>query len=126
MTLSRAWRFSTLTAWKARASLPNEAGRLRANTFGPGRVILREEPEAVIVPSEAVHWEGDCFVVFVRDKNYLAEGAPKVFHVRTVRVGMKDADTTEIIAGVLPGELVATRGSGALRAELLKDNLGEG
>src|SRR5439155_5796159 len=46
---------------KARASLPNEAGRLRANTFGPGRVILREEPEAVVVPSEAVHWEGDCF-----------------------------------------------------------------
>jgi cobalt-zinc-cadmium efflux system membrane fusion protein len=37
-----------------------------------------------------------------------------------------DAHTTEIIAGVLPGELVATRGSGALRAELLKDNTGEG
>jgi cobalt-zinc-cadmium efflux system membrane fusion protein len=111
---------------KVRAVLPNDEGRLRANTFGQGRVVLREEPEAVVVPTEAVHWEGDCFVVFVRDKNYLAEGAPKVFHVRTVRIGMKDADTTEIIAGLLPGELVATRGSGALLAELLKDNLGEG
>jgi cobalt-zinc-cadmium efflux system membrane fusion protein len=111
---------------KARAVLPNDAGRLRANTFGRGRVILRDEPEAVVVPSEAVHWEGDCFVVFVRDRNYLAEGAPKVFHVRTVRVGVKGADSTEIIAGVLPGELVATRGSGALQAELLKDNTGEG
>jgi cobalt-zinc-cadmium efflux system membrane fusion protein len=72
------------------------------------------------VPSAAVHWEGDCFVVFVRDKNYLADGAPKVFHVRTVRLGVRDAKTTEIIAGVLPGEFVATRGSGLLLSELRK------
>ena len=30
------------------------------------------------------------------------------------------------IAGVLPGEVVATKGSDVLRAELLKNNLGEG
>ncbi len=110
---------------KVRAALPNDGGHLRANTFGQGRIILREEPEAVVVSSEAVHWEGDCFVVFVRDRNYLAEGAPKVFHVRTVRLGVKGADTTEIIAGLLPGEQVATRGSGALLAGLLKDKLGD-
>jgi len=33
---------------------------------------------------------------------------------------------TEIIAGVLPGELVATTNSGILRGELLKNNLGAG
>jgi cobalt-zinc-cadmium efflux system membrane fusion protein len=111
---------------KARAVLPNDGGRLRAGTFGQGRVVLRDEPLAVVVPSAAVHWEGDCFVVFVRDRNYLAKDAPKVFHVRTVRLGVKDADTTEIIAGVLPGEFVATKGSGGLLSELRKDNLGEG
>jgi cobalt-zinc-cadmium efflux system membrane fusion protein len=111
---------------KARAVLPNDDGRLRANTFGQGRVILRDEPRAVVVPSTAVHWEGDCFVVFVRDKNYLAKDAPKVFHVRSVRLGVRDADTTEIIAGVMPGEFVATKGSGGLLAELRKDNTGEG
>jgi len=119
---------------KARALLPNDGGGLRANTFGQGRVILRDEPAAVVVPNDAVHWEGDCFVVFVRDKNYLAERAknylaeraPKVFHVRTVRLGVRDADAAEIIAGVLPGEFVATKGSGALLSELRKDNLGEG
>ena len=111
---------------KVRADLANPEGRLRASTFGAGRVILREEQSAVVVPNEAVHWEGDCFVVFVRDKDFLAEGAPKVFHVRKVRIGARDAQNTEIIAGVLPGELVATRGSGTLRAELLKNNLGEG
>jgi cobalt-zinc-cadmium efflux system membrane fusion protein len=90
--------------------------------------VLREEPNAVVVPSEAIQSEGDssCQVVFVRDKNFLKEGAPKVFHVRTVRVGAKDNQNIEIIAGVLPGELVATKGSGGLRSELLKNNLGAG
>jgi cobalt-zinc-cadmium efflux system membrane fusion protein len=109
-----------------RVVLANPEGRLRANTFGLGKLILREEPQAIVVPSEAVHWEGDCFVVFVRDKDFLKPGAPKVFHTRTVRVGVRDGDNIEIIAGVLPHELVAAKGSGTLRAELLRGNLGEG
>jgi cobalt-zinc-cadmium efflux system membrane fusion protein len=111
---------------KVRADLDNPDGRLRSNTFGTGRVVLREEPKAVVVPSAAVHWEGDCHVVFVRDRDYLRPGAPKVFHTRTVRPGVRDDRQTEIIAGVLPGELVAVRGSSALRAELLRGNMGEG
>jgi cobalt-zinc-cadmium efflux system membrane fusion protein len=113
---------------KVRADLANSDGSLRAATFGAGRVVLREEPNAVVVPNEAVQSEGDgnCQMVFVRDKNFLKQGAPKVFYVRTVRVGAKDDQNTEIIAGVLPGELVATKGSGGLRSELLKNNLGAG
>ena len=111
---------------QARADLADPDGRLRANTFGSGRVILREEKRAVVVPSEAVQWEGDCHVVFVRDKNFEEKGAPKVFHTRTVRPGARDGAVTEIIAGVLPGEMVVARGSGLLRSELLKNNLGEG
>jgi len=82
----------------------------------------------VILPNEAIHWEGDCFVVFIRDKNYDPQksGSLLMFHVRKVRPGAKDDKQTEVIAGVLPGEVVATKGSGALRAELLKNNIGEG
>ena len=80
----------------------------------------------MVVPGTAVQWEGCCHVVFVRDKDFLREGAPKVFHVRTVHRGAGEEKETEIIAGVLPGEVVATRGSSLLRAELLKGNLGEG
>jgi cobalt-zinc-cadmium efflux system membrane fusion protein len=111
---------------KVRVDLANPDGRLRANTYGTGRVVLREEKDTLVVPNEAVHWEGDCHVVFVRDKNFLVAGAPKVFHVRKVRPGAKDEQYTEILAGVLPGEVVAARGSGVLRAELLRGNLGEG
>jgi len=111
---------------KVRADLLNADGLLRANTFGTGRIVLREEKSAIVIPNEAIHWEGDCYVVFVRDKNFFKESAPKVFHVRTVRPGAKNEKHTEIIAGVLPGENVATKGSGVLRSELLKNNLGEG
>ncbi len=109
-----------------RADLPNPGGLLRVNTFGAGRVVLRDEPNALCVPRDAVQWEGCCNVVFVRDRNYLKDGAPKVFHARQVRVGASDDTHVELLAGVLPGEVVATKGSAVLRAELLRGGLGEG
>ena len=110
-----------------RADLPNPGGRLRNETFGAGTIVVREEPEAIVVPNEAIHWEGDCHVVFVRDKHYFdSPQSPKVFHVRTVRLGAGNGNFTEVIAGVLAGEVVAGRGSDVLRAELLKNSLGEG
>jgi cobalt-zinc-cadmium efflux system membrane fusion protein len=111
---------------KVRAEVDNPSGRVRSNTFGTGRVVLREEAKAVVVPATALHWEGCCHVVFVRDKDYLKPGSPKVFHTRTVRPGVRDGTQVEVIAGLLPGEVVATKGSGTLRAELLRSNLGEG
>ena len=112
---------------QARAELSNPDGRLRDETFGSGKIILREEPEAIVVPNEAVHWEGCCQMVFVRDKHFFdSPESPKVFHLRTVRVGATDDKFTELIVGVLPGEVVATKGSDVLRAQLLKNSLGEG
>lgn len=110
---------------KVRVDLPNSDWKLRANTYGLGRIVLREETDAVTVPTEAIHSDGDCRVVFVRDKNYLTEGAPKYFHVREVRLGAKNGDATEIIAGVLPGEFVASKNSAVLEAQLLKGNMGD-
>jgi cobalt-zinc-cadmium efflux system membrane fusion protein len=78
------------------------------------------------VPSEAVHWDGDCQIVFVRDKDFLREGAPKFFHIRKVRVGVKSSGWTEILVGLLPGEVIASKNSVVLEAQLLKSNLGAG
>lgn len=124
-----AWRNSqadmkTRTV-KVRADLADPDRKLVSNTFGAGKVILREEEKAVSVPTEAVHWEGCCNVVFVRDRHYLKSDY-KVFHVRKVRVGARDDKNTEIAAGLLPGELVVTKGSGLLLTELLRGSLGEG
>jgi len=104
-----------------RAEMANDDGRLRASTFGLGKIVLREEPNAVVVPSEAVQSSGGCQLVFVRDKDFLKPGGPTVFHARTVRVGAQDGSNTEIIVGVLPGEVVATKGSALLLNELLKN-----
>lgn len=113
-----------------RVDLPNPSDRHHANTFGTAEVVLRAEPDAVVVPSGAVHWEGCCYVVFVRDRDYETTGAPKVVHVRKVRPGVEtEAATgpvTEVAAGLLPGEWVAVRNSGVFRSELLKNDLGEG
>jgi membrane fusion protein, heavy metal efflux system len=111
---------------KVRVELANPKGELRDNTFGTGRVILREEKDALVVPTEAVHQVGDCNVVFVRDRDFLKEGALKLFYVREVRPGARSEDgrLTEIVVGLLPGEVVATRGSDVLRAQLMKDQLG--
>lgn len=111
---------------EVRVEIDNAAAALKANTFGAGRVVLRDEPAALVVPSEAVHWDGCCEVVFVRDKNYLREDAPKLFHVRKVRTGVRQDGVTEIIAGVLPGEVIASKNSVVLEAQLLKSNLGAG
>jgi cobalt-zinc-cadmium efflux system membrane fusion protein len=110
---------------KVRADLPDPHQTLVANTFGTGKVILREEAKAIVVPNEAVQWDGCCHVVFVRDRDYL-KSEFKVFHVRKVRVGVRGEKTTEVIAGVLPGELVVTKGSGLMLNELLRGELGEG
>ncbi len=64
---------------KVRVDLPNADGRLRANTFGTGRIVLRDEPKAIVVPSEAIHWDGSCSVVFVRDKDFFKPDAAEDF-----------------------------------------------
>jgi len=111
---------------RVRAELANQDGKLRNESFGTGDVVLRDESEAIVVPSDAVQWDGENTLVFVRDKRFFEEGRPKFFVARSVRVGVTEGGFTEIIAGVLPGEVVASSGSDVLRAQLLKSNLGAG
>jgi cobalt-zinc-cadmium efflux system membrane fusion protein len=101
-----------------RAGAENAAGGLRASTLGRGRVVLREVPNALTVPHEAVRSFGGRAVVFVRDPDFLKPDGPKAFHVRVVTTGGKDARNTEILTGLSPGEVVATKGSDHLLAAL--------
>ena len=109
-----------------RVPLDNRDGNLRDTTFADARVILRHEPQAVVVPKGAVHSTGEGHVIFVRDKNYFVKGAPKMFHVRQVRIGARNDTHVEILAGALPREVIANQGSAVLLAQLLRGQLGEG
>ncbi|MEW6071527.1 MAG: efflux RND transporter periplasmic adaptor subunit [Planctomycetota bacterium] len=104
---------------RARAEVENADGRLRANVFGTGRIVLRQSPAALIVPEEAVQWEGCCHVVFV------AAGDP-LFAPRKVRLGVRQDGYAEILVGLRPGETIAAAGSHVLKSELLKGRLGAG
>lgn len=103
-----------------RAALPNEAGRLRAGTLGQGRIVLRQEARAILVPHDAVRVFRGGPVVFVRHPDYLKPDGPKTFRARPVRVGTKDAENTEIVAGLRADEVVVTGGSELLLNELTR------
>jgi cobalt-zinc-cadmium efflux system membrane fusion protein len=104
---------------KVRASLENASGALRAHSFGRAQIVVRTSANAVAVPSEAIQWEGCCYVVFVR----LSE---TIFQTRKVRLGARDSAFTEVVVGLLPREVVATSGSHVLKSEILKSSLGAG
>lgn len=104
---------------KVRAEVDNQDGKLRANSFGYAQIVVRATPSAIAVPSEAVQWEGCCHVVFVRLTD-------EIFATRKVILGARDAAYTEILVGLLPGEVVVTTGSHVLKSEILKSKLGAG
>jgi multidrug efflux pump subunit AcrA (membrane-fusion protein) len=111
---------------RVRAELANDDGELRNESFGHGEIVLRDETDAIAVPGSAIQWDGENSLVFVRDAKFFDDERPKFFIARSVRTGVSQDGFTEIIAGVLPGEVVATSGSDVLRAQLLKNNLGAG
>lgn len=83
---------------------------LRANTFGTGKICVREQAESLVAPTAAVQFNGERHMVFVR--------AGTRFVPRTVEVGVTSEDHTEIRSGVTAGDEVATTGSHVLKAEL--------
>ncbi len=108
---------------EVRVVVDNSGGRLRANMYAQGEIVLRHEPRAVVVPRAALHSTGDVQLVFVRDRDFLKADV-KLFYPRQVRPGAEDGEYVEILAGLLPGEVVATVGSNALLGQLLRSNLG--
>lgn len=117
---------------RVRAEIQNAGTHWRSGTFGTARIALRsdEAPTAVVHP-DAVQREGACRYVFVRQDETTLE-------VRAVRLGVRgEVDVpqegggtrkeprVEVLDGVRPGEQVVTTGSFILKAELLKDQLGE-
>jgi len=84
---------------------------LRANTFGKGRVRVREKPSALVVPNLAVQWDEGKYFVFVRV-------ADDTFEARPVELGTVTDKSTEIVAGLKPGDVIATIGSHVLKSEI--------
>jgi len=104
---------------RARVSLQNPQGTLRANMYGQARIAVDGAQAGVTVPRAAVQRAKDVFLAFVRigDDEY---------ETRRVQVGATRDDMIEITKGVLVGEQVVTTGSFLLKTETLKDSIGAG
>ncbi|MAE27425.1 MAG: hypothetical protein CMJ87_00395 [Planctomycetes bacterium] len=104
---------------KVRADFDNPEGILRAQSFGTGRIVTRDAEEAVLVPKDAVQWEGCCNVAFERQ-------SPTDFVPRKLRLGYDAGDYYEVLHGLSGGETVVTQGSFILKTELQKGSIGAG
>ena len=104
---------------KARAELENPDGLLRAGMFGKASVVVSDRLLKLLVPREAVQWEGCCNVVFVRESD-------TVFVPRKVKLGTALTRHYSIEEGLTEGDTVVTTGSFLLKTEILKGSIGAG
>ncbi len=104
---------------EARAEVSNSDGVLRAGMFGRAVVQVKGPEPQVVVPKQAVQWEGCCNVVFVRKND-------RLFVPRKVRLGHEAGRHWVVESGLKGGETVVTTGSFLLKTEILKGSIGAG
>lgn len=106
---------------KARAEIANAGGLLRANTFGRTQIAVRRGERAIVVPKDAVQWDGCCNIVFVKSND---EGT--TFQPTQVHLGVDTGVGYEALSGVKNGDILVTAGSYLLKTEILKGSIGAG
>lgn len=102
-----------------RARLISKDDGVRARRFGRMILPAAETSAQVVVPKDAVQWEGCCNIVFVR------EDADR-FRPRKVEIDRGDRGHYQVRSGLTAGELVVVKGGYLLKTELMKGSLGAG
>lgn len=86
----------------ARGRLANPDGALRSGMFAKARIVLREKPEALVVPEEAILPVGSVAFVYKVD-------AGKAMRTE-VKTGLRTAGKVEVLSGLQAGDVVVTAG----------------
>lgn len=102
---------------QARIEVRNPDALLKPEMFATASVETTQAGRGLSVPSEAIVLIEGQPTLFIRE----GDG----FHPRTVALGGRHADQTEIRGGVKPGEQVVVAGTYALKARVLKDQIGD-
>lgn len=101
-----------------RVEVPNRERHFKPGMFVTGRITMpRPGPAVLMVPKDAVVLMDEGPVVFVVSGNEA--------RARPIEVGPEVGGWIPVRKGLSPGEPVATAGSFALKAQLLKAKLGE-
>ncbi len=99
-----------------RAEVDNPQGRLRPNTFGDARIIVGRQ-KRLIVPNEALQFDGTSHIVFVHGPSSIE------FQPHRVQLGPRHKDFTVVLSGVEAGQNIAVSGSHVLLSEMLKKRI---
>lgn len=102
-----------------RARPIGDVSALRAHQFGHLDFIEQSSESALLVPRDAVQWEGCCHVVFVRETQ-------DRYRPRKVAIAKGDSEHYRVLSGVNPGDWVVVNGSFLLKTELKKSSIGAG
>ena len=104
---------------KVRAEISNQDGLLRSGMFGKAIITVRKNEAALVIPKDAVQWEGCCNVVFVKRSE-------TSFEPHKVKLGYETNRFFVVEQGVDKGETIVTTGSFLLKTEMLKGSIGAG
>ncbi|GAB4327912.1 MAG: hypothetical protein Kow0074_23510 [Candidatus Zixiibacteriota bacterium] len=96
-----------------------DSHRIRAHEFGRMRLTEDISESVILIPKDAVQWEGCCNVVFVMD-------TPDRFHPRKVTVERVDNAHYRVVDGLSPDDEIVVNGSFLLKTELKKSSIGAG
>jgi cobalt-zinc-cadmium efflux system membrane fusion protein len=102
-----------------RARVVNQAHNLRSGEFGQVTILNTHDSQAILVPKDAVQWEGCCNVVFVRE-------SLDRFRPRKVELADGPGSYYQVTSGLLQGEEIVIDGSFLLKTELKKTSIGAG
>lgn len=100
----------------ARATLRNDDGRWRPGTAVKARVTVDRQPVAIALQLGALQTVDGDDVVYVRDGD--------AYSTRVVKLGRRDAQRVEILAGVKAGEQVVVAQSFLVKADIGKASAG--
>lgn len=102
---------------KARVEVPNPDGRLKPEMFATAAIHTGSSVKALLLPEDAVLLVQGQPTVFVAERGG--------FEPRAVDVGARSQGRVVIKSGLKAGETVVVRGAYALKARLLKSQIGD-
>ncbi len=93
---------------QVKARIPNERGELWTGMAARVRVVLREIPQAILIPQESLIRDSGRYYVYVVDADHRVQQ-------RTLELGTFFADRIHISHGLEPGDVVVVNGHQKLR-----------
>jgi membrane fusion protein, heavy metal efflux system len=96
----------------ARVVLDNTSGIWTSGQFVEGVVTVSETPVGMAVPLSSLQTFRDIDVVYARFGD--------TYEVRMVELGRRDAESAEVLGGLLPGTTYVTRNSYLIKADIEK------